>query len=352
MLSDVIDTAGEISVLIKFSPKREKLLENLKEQIKNCEQITPNKITKLSIIRWTVLTIIENYSYIMELWNECLVNENLTAEIKSRVIGCQIQMGKFDLFFGLRLGHRLYSHTDNLSKSLQSKKMSAASSKRLANLTISLLQSVRVEEFCFEQNERTAFISEPKLLCKRRARDYSIINYFSSSSNEESNAYHPNTPRDYYRVIYYEALDSLITSLKERFNQPCVKAFENLESLLPKSLSNESIANEIEYVKCVYKGDLDVDKLVVELKTLKAICQNENFICSEVVRQHMQNHHTKDFILIPNVINVIKLVAVNPATSATAGTAFSLARNLNTWLRSTMLPAIFNSLALLKFQRN
>ena len=87
---------------------------------------------------------------------------------------------------------------------------------------------------------------------------------------------------------------------------------------------------KIEYVKCVYKGDLDVDTLVVELKTLKAICQNENFICSEVVRQHMQNHHTKDFILIPNVINVIKLVAVNPATSATAGRAFSLARNLNT----------------------
>ena len=164
--------------------------------------------------------------------------------------------------------------------------------------------------------------------------------------------YHPNTPRDHYRLIYYEALDSLITSLKERFNQPCFKASENVESLLPKSLSNESIANEIEYVKCVYKGDLDVDKLVVELKMLKAICQNESFICSEDVRQHMQNHHTEDFILIPNVINIIKLVAVNPATSATAGRTFSLARNLNTWLRSTMLLARFNSLALLKFQRN
>ena len=62
MLSDVMDTAGEISVLIKFSPKREKVLENR------------------------------------------------TTEIKSRVIGCQSQMGKFDLFFGLHLEHRLYSH--------------------------------------------------------------------------------------------------------------------------------------------------------------------------------------------------------------------------------------------------
>ena len=37
-----METVGETSVLIKFSPKHEKLLENLKEQIKNSKQITPN----------------------------------------------------------------------------------------------------------------------------------------------------------------------------------------------------------------------------------------------------------------------------------------------------------------------
>ena len=51
MLSDLMDTAGEIFVLIKFSLKRDKLLENLKGQIKNSEQIIPNKITKLSTTR-------------------------------------------------------------------------------------------------------------------------------------------------------------------------------------------------------------------------------------------------------------------------------------------------------------
>ena len=38
-------------------------------------------------------------------------------------------------------------------------------------------------------------------------------------------------------------------------------------------------------MKCVYKGDLDVDQLVVELQLLKAISQNENFICFEDLRQ-------------------------------------------------------------------
>ena len=57
---------------------------------------------------------------------------------------------------------------------------------------------------------------------------------------------------------------------------------------------------------------------------------------------HMQNRPTEDFILIPKVVNIIKLVALIPAT---AERKFSLARNLKTCLRSTMLPARFNFLA-------
>ena len=102
-------------------------------------------------------------------------------------------MGKFHLFFGLHLGHRLYSHTDNLLKSLQSEKMSTASSKRLANLTVSLFQSLRVEELFKsfynavlkkKNMKESAFISESKLPRKRRGPDYSIINHFSSGSNK------------------------------------------------------------------------------------------------------------------------------------------------------------------------
>ena len=65
----------------------------------------------------------------------------------------------------------------------------------------------------------------------------------------------------------------------------------------------------------------------------------------------MQNRPTEDFILIPSVTSITKLVVVNPATKSTAERTFSLARNLKTWLWSTMLPARFSSLALLKFRK-
>ena len=135
---------------------------------------------------------IKNYSCVMELWNECLVNENLTTEIKSRAIGCRNRMDKFDLFFlGLQLEHCFYSHMNNLSKSLQTEKISAVFSKRLANFTISLFNHLELKNFSNLFTILFTFILELKVPCKRRAPDYFIIYHLHSSSNEQSNEYHP-----------------------------------------------------------------------------------------------------------------------------------------------------------------
>ena len=52
-------------------------------------------------------------------------------------------MNTFDFFFGLNLGQWLFSHTDNLSRTLQQTKMSALSGKRVACLTKDVLQKIR-----------------------------------------------------------------------------------------------------------------------------------------------------------------------------------------------------------------
>ena len=49
----------------------------------------------------------------------------------------------FDFFFGLNLGQRLFSHTDNFSRTLQQRKMSALSGKGVACLTKDVLQKMR-----------------------------------------------------------------------------------------------------------------------------------------------------------------------------------------------------------------
>ena len=122
------------------------------------------------------------------------------------------------------------------------------------------------------------FISEPTLSCKRCSLGYSIIYHISSSSsNEQSNAYHSNTPCDYCRVIYYEVLDFLITLLNERFDQLCFKVYENLEShylnLYPTKVLQMQLSMLNVYVNVILTLILT---LVVELQILKAMCQNQN----------------------------------------------------------------------------
>ena len=52
-------------------------------------------------------------------------------------------------------------------------------------------------------------------------------------------------------------------------------------------------------------------------------------------------------MMMPNIVNLLKLLLVNPATSVSAERSFSLARRLNTWMRSTMLSSPLNAMAIL-----
>ena len=42
--------------------------------------------------------------------------------------------------------------------------------------------------------------------------------------------FHPTTCKDRYRVMYYNALDTIVTSLKGLFNQLSFVVYENIES--------------------------------------------------------------------------------------------------------------------------
>ena len=86
-----------------------------------------------------------NYEVLQMLWQESLEFVKET-EMRSRIIGVSACMKSFDFFFGASLGELLLSHSDNLSKTLQSYTMSAAEGQRIANMTVTTLESLRTDE--------------------------------------------------------------------------------------------------------------------------------------------------------------------------------------------------------------
>ena len=89
----------EITVLIKYSPKRENLLGQLKDPT-DCdseEVIKVISLMKLSETQWAIRTecfkrILDNYDILISVWDHCLRNENLQTDLKSRIICVTAQM--------------------------------------------------------------------------------------------------------------------------------------------------------------------------------------------------------------------------------------------------------------------
>ena len=78
------------------------------------------------------------------MWDWCL-SEYGEPDIKARVIGIKAQMKSFNFFFGIRLGNLVLSHSDNLSATLQTPKMSAAEAQKLSRRTVATIVSLREE---------------------------------------------------------------------------------------------------------------------------------------------------------------------------------------------------------------
>ena len=220
-------------------------------------------------------------------------------------------------------------------------------------LVLSVLESMRNEDsfnnlydVIVEKSKTYDFIKDPVTKRKRNAPKYSLLHFVEGHKSNEQ-ASHPATARDRYRGIFYEALDALITSIKDRFNQPSFVAYTHMEEFLLKSIRSLDTSVEEEYLRSNYAIDINVGQLTrVECDILRVLFKEEKAVCFKDIVSHLKGLGKKKE-LIPNVVTICKLLLVNPATTATAERSFSLARRVKTWMRSNMVPRRFNSVAIL-----
>ena len=314
------------------------------------EGISASGLTKLCVTRWTVRAtcfqrVIDNYEALLKLWNDCL-ETRLESDVRGRIIGCQAQMKNFDFFFGLNLSQRIFSHTDNLSETLQKAGMSATSGQHNANLTKDALKKIRNDD-CFATFYQTVLrkkqlhvsITEPEVPRNKRAPARFEVG--------TGTPLFPVTPEQVYRRIYFEALDLIVSSIEERFDQPSFKAYSNMESLLIGVLSSQDVSSQMDYMKENYADDVRTGYLFSQLEILKVLIKDAQINCFADVLKAVKSLTDHERHMITEVIVICKLLLVNPATSATGERSFSMARRVKTWLRANMKQQRFNNVALL-----
>ena len=147
LMKNALETTHEITKLIKYSPRRDAIFSKLKDENNSVTGNSTAGIRVLCPTRWTVhadalLSIKNNYSVLLNTWDEAVEVVKHT-ESNARIHGVHAQMRTFDFLFGTALGEMILRHTDNLSKTLQSKKLSAAEGQQVANMVVRTLEALR-----------------------------------------------------------------------------------------------------------------------------------------------------------------------------------------------------------------
>ena len=201
LMGDSLDTAREITKLIKDSPRRDDIFTKLKAEI------SPGSpgIRALCPTRWTVRaeslqSILEDFETLQSVWEEVLEYVK-DSDMKARIRGVSTHMRNFYFFLGTMLGHLILSHSDNLSRTLQSTDISASEGQNVMKMTVKVLESLRTEAnftlFWSNVNltRKDLDLMEPSLPRKRkRPARYEVGN---------AEAEFRETVEDQYRQIYY-----------------------------------------------------------------------------------------------------------------------------------------------------
>ena len=116
-INNALSVTHEIIKLLKKSLQREARFLHLN---KTLAPRTPG-VHVLYSIRWNIRaeslqSIIDNYTALLDTWQESL-GATKDTEMKARTIGVSTQMNTF-FSFGVMLGQLLFSHSDNLSRTL------------------------------------------------------------------------------------------------------------------------------------------------------------------------------------------------------------------------------------------
>jgi len=149
-IKSALEMTHEITKLIKYSPRREGILKELKSANDVATGSHSPGVRVLCPTRWTVradslASIIGNYAVLQSTWEEA-IGVARDTETKARIGGVSAQMKTFDFLFGVVLGEMLLRHSDNLCKCVQKKSISAAEGQQVGRMVIDTLHSLRTEE--------------------------------------------------------------------------------------------------------------------------------------------------------------------------------------------------------------
>ena len=270
----------ELTKLVNLSPKRDVKLHSIQvknnssgsnEEGKFVDGLKNPTIKLFCHIRQTVCAdclngVIRNFDELQKLWDWSLQNCSC-SEMEACICGIKVYTLKFSYCFRIHLAHLILYHTDNLSQTLQGTQMTAVNAQVVSRACVTTFESIRSEsEFNLCWNNVKQFAENHKMGQPHLRRKNIPNRYMIGKAVHE----HPEKVEEGYRRQYYAVLDSVISCIKERFEQKDYKMYATLQQLLNKAILGESFEEELRKVIGFYHDDFNDNILTLQLRTLLA----------------------------------------------------------------------------------
>jgi hypothetical protein len=344
LMRDFLQLANDLITFLRYSPKRCAIVRNNAIQLNNPQtHIRPLCPTRFTM-KFVALHSLQKQLKMLIDSLQNIESQATDRTIRATANGFLRRLDDFDFFLCLEVSITIFEITDRLSTQLQNSTASVGDGLSFVRHTLQVLESLRSDNkfkeiwtaantTCQEHNG-----NEPKLPRQVRA----------PRKLQESEPYVHTTPEDFYRKSYFEILDTVTESLKMRITNKALPILEATEKLIQHAWNGKKPTEENLQLVCThYSTDLIKHELEAQLLPVKFMREKNS--SGDDSMKTIVEAIGKSILkpMIPQVITLLKLYLVCPATTATPERSFSQLRRLKTYLRSTMQQKRLNSLLIL-----
>lgn len=281
-----------------------------------------------------------NYTAALEFFEATSTDREVNSSVSAKAIGFLRHLESFEFYFLLTMMIEIFDRIEILNKELQKTNLCIIDSHRKVKAVKSNLECSRDSKFEIIWEKATTGakdleLEEPKLQRSRRTPK-------RLENTDASKPHNFATPKDYYRKIYCEIFDTVVTSLNERFNSNTTEFLDELEAFAVGT------GGSIEKIVEFYGDDIDQELLLRNRDDFVNMTANQSVILDsikDVLTFMKENSWCAG--LVPEYFKFTKLLLTIPNSTCSSERSFSALRRLKTYLRSTMLQDRLNNIAIL-----
>ena len=126
--------------------------------------------------------------------------------------------------------------------------------------------------------------------------------------------------------------------------------YMNLEALLLKGCKQVEHQSELESVRELYGDDIHYSNLEVQFQTIAPVIKGK--VSLKEIVQYLSSLSESARSIYSEIVLLVKLILVMPASNATSERSFSALRRIKTYLRTTMSQERLNNLMILFVHRD